>query len=511
MRLPRSNSTTSIFKDFLTGTTRATAGSVAVWVAMSTPVLVGGATLSVDMARVYNVDADLQSAADALSRAGAAELDQRGDATTRASRAILQLLSHEEKFAKGSSAIEVDTITYFKQLPANDYEDIPTSYRTTNASEARYVEVKIKPKDVATIFPSSFMKKLTDTTLDAHSVAGMDEVVCGTAPVFICNPREGLSETIYEAMEDPAFKRTQFKLKTPNNVSDPYGRGNFGWLDPFGGNSGASKLADAIAIDIPPTCYSQSKGVVLRTGNIASMSAAVNTRFDIYEGSFKKYSSDPRYAPAENVVKGYGPPLKGNGQPKKNASGCDSLPSPQAFAMPRDTCFNDSTCSSRQGTGAWDFNTYMQVNHPGFHSITLEGVTYSKDNLGQFTTRNPPSRYSLYRWEIDNNCIPGAKTYGSNAITPEEGTPQCHSSGHSTTVADRRVITVAVLNCLEIESSSAAGMSKQSGPLPVETFVKVFLTEPMGAGQENVIYGEIVGPLVKGKDSEANELVAVVR
>lgn len=44
MRLPHSNSTTSIFKDFLTGTTRATAGSVAVWATMSAPVLVGGVT-----------------------------------------------------------------------------------------------------------------------------------------------------------------------------------------------------------------------------------------------------------------------------------------------------------------------------------------------------------------------------------------------------------------------------------------------------------------------------------
>ena len=54
-------------------------------------------------------------------------------------------------------------------------------------------------------------------------------------------------------------------------------------------------------------------------------------------------------------------------------------------------------------------------------------------------------------------------------------------------------------------------MFRRRDPLPVETFVKVFLTEPMGTGQENTIFGEIVGPIVKGQDSEANDLVAVRR
>ena len=117
----------------------------------------------------------------------------------------------------------------------------------------------------------------------------------------------------------------------------------------------------------------------------------------------------------------------------------------------------------------------------------------------------------MYRWEIDNNCVPGSETYGNNAITAEEGLPQCHTSGASTTVEDRRIITVAVLNCAEIEANSPNGMFRSKDPLPVETFVKVFLTEPMGSGQENIIYGEIVGPLVNGQDSEANDMVAVRR
>jgi hypothetical protein len=153
----------------------------------------------------------------------------------------------------------------------------------------------------------------------------------------------------------------------------------------------------------------------------------------------------------------------------------------------------------------------MAINHPGFTRITIEGVTYRRGYGGIFSPAEPPSRYAMYRWEIDNNCVPGSETYGNHAITAEEGLPQCHSSGASTTVEDRRIITAAVLNCAEIEANSPNGMFRRKDPLPVETFVKVFLTEPMGTGQQNTLYGEIVGPLVKGQDSEANDMVSVRR
>ena len=494
----------TLLDTYLFGAGRGISGSVAVWAALTAPVVLAGATLSVDAARVYNVDAELQAAADSLSRAGAAELDQRGDAIPRSSGAILNLLSHDQKFARGDSNIEIDTITYFDDIPDDGYSDIPQANRTNSSAKARYVEVTIKPRQVETIFPSSLLQKLTDTTLSAKAVAGMDQVVCGAAPVFICNPQEGEALSIYEAMETKTFRRKQIKFKTPNNVSDPYGSGSFGWLDPFGGNSGASKLADAIAIDISPACLSQSKGVVLRTGNISSMRHGVNTRFDVYEGSFKQKKSDPRYAPAANVIKGWAP--------KKPNKSCTEAPSTQALGLPRDECHGDDTClSGRVGDGNWNFSLYMAVNHPGFTRITIEDVTYRRGNNGYFTPSAPPSRYAMYRWEIDNNCVPGAETYGNQAITAEEGLPQCHTSGASTTVKDRRIITAAVLNCGEIEANSPNGMFKRKDALPVETFVKVFLTEPMGKGQQNVVYGEIIGPVVKGQDSEANDVVAVRR
>ena len=106
--------------------------------------------------------------------------------------------------------------------------------------------------------------------------------------------------------------------------------------------------------------------------------------------------------------------------------------------------------------------------------------------------------------------MPGPKTYGKYSGTEEEGLPTCHASGPSTTVDDRRVIQAALLNCAAIEASGQS-MAGRTDYLPVETFVKVFLTEPMGSGQDNIIWGEIIGPVVQGEDSVSNDQIALAR
>jgi len=384
----------------------ATSGSIAVWAALTTPFVISGGALSVDISRIYNMDNELQSASDALARASAAELDQRSDSLLRANRAVQSLIRNDQKFSRnGKGQVKIDTIRYFKFLPSKDYE--------------------------------------------------------------------------------------------------AYGPGNFGYLDPFGGNSGANKITEAIAIDKTKVCYSKSAGVRLRPGAIASVRHGFNTRFDIYEGPYKKKRTDIRYAPAANVVKGYA----GN-------KVCSLKPSQDAIGMPRDTCFESENCSDangRMGNGNWDFIEYMRINHNYMSRITIEDVTYKINyKRNKVTPAAPPSRYAMYRWEIENNCVPGPKTYRKYSRTSEEGLPTCHASGPSKTVEDRRVIHAAVLNCGAIEDSGES-MAGRTDPLPVETFVKVFLTEPMGRGQDNVLWGEIVGPVVQGNDSVSNDQIALAR
>jgi hypothetical protein len=482
-------------------------GAIAIWATITLPLLLGAAALSVDASRFYNLDQDLQSAADAFSKAGAAELDQRGDSLIRANRAITTLVNNEQKFAtRGRGNVKVGSIRFLKSIPEKDYEDISSDQITTDPSQARYVEVEVVPERISTLFPQGVVRTITSIELKAVSTSGFSQDICGVAPVFICNPFEDISTTsIYEAMNDPSFRRRQilFKSQGPNAQ---YGSGNFGYLDPFEGNSGASKIADAIAVDSPNLCLSKSSGVNLRSGNINRISQAFNVRFDIYEGSFKKVKTNPAYAPAANVIKGFAPK-------KKNA--CDLVPNPAALGMPRDDTYESSSSSSSQvgslGSGNWNFVEYMRINHNYMRSLTIEGVTYTLDYVnGRSSPSAPPSRYALYRWEIDNDSIPGSLTYGNSAVTPEEGIPQCHSTGaHPDPDIDRRIFTVAVLNCENIEASG--GMNGRSDGLPVETFVKVFMTEPMGSGNENALYGEIVGPVIQGQDIPARDKVMVVR
>lgn len=499
---PFKNSLSPLFKSFMLST----GGAFAIWAAVGMPVLVGGAALSVDVSRMYNLDEDLQSAADALSKAAAAELDQRPDSLTRAARAATTLVRNTQKFGDGGAGqVGISRIRYLKSLPSNDYDAILNSETTLVPSEARYVEVTVVPQSVSTMFPTKLVSSVTKVNLNARSVAGFDQGVCGVTPLFICNPYEGKQKDIYTAMEERGERRKQIILKTPGGKKAQHAPGNFGFVSVTGGNGGgANALKDAIARDISPVCMSKSQGIVLQPGNVSSVADAFNTRFDIYKGAFKNKKTDPAYAPAANVIKGWA--VKGNS--RKPANACRTAPNGSALGMPRDATHS---ANPRIGNGDWDFVEYMKVNHASASRLTINGTTYRFDyKRHTVTPTDIPTRYEMYRWEIEYNCVPGALTYGRYAVTPEEGLPQCHSHGPSTTVADRRVIQVAVLNCQWLEKQDVK-MNGRSDPLPVETFVNVFLTEPMARGKNNAIYGEIVGPVISGTDAVARDKVALTR
>jgi len=495
----------SKFKDLLPNLGRDTHGSMVVWGAMTMPVVLGGALLSVDVSRVYNLDNELQSASDALARAGAAELDSRGDSLTRASRAVNNLVENNQKFGdQGFGEVTVSSVRFLKSVPVNDYDPITADHVTNSPYNARYIEVNVTPTSINTVFPVSVVSKISSTSMDSSSVAGMESGVCGVAPVFVCNPYEDSETTLYEALEDRSVRRKQIQFKRPGGNSSQYGPGNFGYLDVFGGHGqcNTSRLRDAIAIDVAPTCINQSSGVYLRTGNINSVRHAVNTRFDMYSGPFKNKKNDPAYAPAENVVKGYA----GN-------KVCKLTENNSAMGLPRDTCFDDGSCTElggRMGNGDWDFARYVRINHNYASSLHIAGTTYFfNHNNNTVTPSDIPTRYEMYRWEIDTNCVPGSITYGQ-ANTPEEGLPQCHSGGPSQTDVDRRVLNVAVLNCGFIQENYGFN-GASSGALPVDSFVKVFITQPMGKGQNNILYGEMIGQVVQGQDSVARDSVVLRR
>ncbi|MFC3080039.1 pilus assembly protein TadG-related protein [Phenylobacterium terrae] len=482
-------------------------GGMALWAGLLAPVLVGFGALSVDVARMYNLDADLQTAADSLARAGAIELDGRSDAIARSTAAINNLVDNEQRLADaGAGEVQVANLRFLKGLPPSDDAPITAGYVTADSKEARYVEVNVAPTAITTVFPPSLVRGLVRSQLTAQAVGGRKSGMCGAAPLFICNPYEGTGQTLEVALESRAVRGRLVQLRAKGGGNAAYGPGNFGFLEPPGGR-GANELRDMMGQVSPDACY-DAAGVILRTGQISSVSQGLNTRFDLYDGNFSGKRNDPDYAPARNVTKGY----TYTGNNACNASP-ESNPS-RALGLPRDACFAAGSCPNmggRMGDGNWDIVSYMRVNHRSPATATIGGVTYTFNYAAGTVSPSPrPTRYEVYRWEIDNARIPGEYTpSGSGAWTQEKGAPRCFS-GTVPSAPDRRIIPVAVLNCEALEAEYGLN-GGSTPPLPAIGFAKVFLTEPMGSGSDDVIWGELVGMLQKGVDPWSTDQVEVRR
>jgi Flp pilus assembly protein TadG len=422
-------------------------GGVMVWLALATPPLMALCVLSVDVARVYNLDAELQTGADALARAGAVELDGRDDAISRAQAAVADLVANDRRFSNARTGkVEVQATRFLDALPSSDSNPVTADYETTDANDARYLEVTVRPEQITTLFPPQIAAGLVSVSLSAKSVGGRMAQMCGAAPLFICNPVEDdSSTTLQSALDGDGYRGRQLLLRGKGGGST-YAPGQFGYLEPPGG-AGASDMKAFFAEVSPDICY-PATGVTLRTGVVSSADQGLNTRFGVYAGSFKNTGSS--YPAAANTT-----------------------------SYPRDACFASGGCE-RTGDGRWDVLTYMAANHGSPASADLGGVTYHFNYVGRTVTPKAPSRYQVYRWEI-------AKA---------GGTPPPSDS-------DRRVMPVAVLNC-QAESLSASR-------IPVASFAKVFLTEPMGSGSNDVIWGELVGSLRWGQDAQARDQVDVRR
>ncbi len=331
--------------------------------------------------------------------------------------------------------------------------------------------------------------------------------------MFICNPYEGETTNIFEAIADPAFRRRQIKMQLGGggNSSQMY-PGNYGWLDSPQIGNGANALRDALGRARPPACFIQN-GVSQMTGNIESANAAINTRFDLYEGSMGSKSNDAEFRPAQNVRKGYKYGNGGSGtcnpDPVYNSAGDKILNPGKDSAYPY--------AGGRLGNGLWDFEAYWNDNY---------GVGTAKPaGLVGATNADPPSRYDVYQAELAT-LGSGAATdivnmvssmTGADPAVPaprrERGTPQCYSGDAAALggAIDRRIIYAAVLNCSQFSIHG-----NQGGPWPVLAFGKFFLTQPISKSPDpdaGTIFAELIGLAEPGSVSNevAHDIVQLYR
>jgi Flp pilus assembly protein TadG len=463
-------------------------GVTLVYVSLIAAVLVGFAGLVIDGARYVTTNTQLQSAADAAALAAATQLDGRPDAITRATNAAMTspLVTNSQTFATGSSTVAIAQIRFLKSLPPRR-DPISSANLTTDPADARFVEVTTATRTQNNFFIMAVGAAATSST-SATAVAGFTQVVCQVAPLAVCNPAETIATG--EPFDSATWRGRQIVVKA-SGPSSAWTPGNFALVDVEGTQS-APGIADLLAADRPSACISAR--IDLKPGQTMGTKSALNTRFDIYENPFfgGNEKNNPRYRPARNVTKGY--VVQGNA--------CNAQPAADpnvARKIPRDSNIPpndvDLGSSPRFGNGTWDCLAYWTVNHP--NTTPPAGCTAA-------STPSTFTRYQLYRYEIDNSLIPNNSATGG-----ENGAPQCHANSATTgDVPDRRVLYFAVINCIELGPISG----NSAGPLPVEAFVKAFITEPTTDVPDYGIFLEIIDITRPGdKDAVVHDIVQLYR
>ena len=501
-------------------------GAIAAVYALALPALIAVGGIAFDYARLAAMDTELQNAADQAALAAASQLDGRDDAITRAISAAQGMVVNKTRFANDGDAsgtnVTVPILTFYTNYNATT--DVPGSI-TNDGSEANFVQVTVGERE-AVYALTPVVAAIRSGKIAASAVAGIGSGICEVPPLMFCAPTNNFP--------DAADIGKGVRLQ-PGPANGAWAPGDYGYLD-FG--NGASGLSTNLGSNQSGQgCFDNSGGIDTEPGNKASVTKALNSRFDIYEPSVTACnSSNGDFCPAENARKDFSrkevfeyknlPYSEGPGNPDiplpanypANAI-CGQTPiSPAATVttssfdqsattkgFTRDTCHINGTCTSNFGNGTWDVASYFAANHPTATVPSGAGAT----------------RYSVYKWELaDQANRMSAKEVGSDparfkitgrganrkidfTITkycahtkPVNGTGVVASA----TQKDRRVVQVAAVDC--------AGLNGK-GKVKVLQWVDVFLVEPSWdrstpyATGKSQIYGEIIGVATKPDGSSA--------
>lgn len=489
---------------------RSQEGAIAVIVAVMIGVLAGMMALSIDLGRLFNLDSQLQNAADAAALAGGSQLNSKLGARDRAIAAATDaMVRNTQIFATDGAGTDV-TIT-----PADItfLQDLVTRDVATDDSNANFIEVNVSPRTINYAF-AGLLGAITMAAPSARAVAGLGSAICKVPPLMICNPFEDPAGG--GAFDPDAHKGEGMQMKEggPNSQWAP---GNFGLLALDEVNLSTDDVRDAMGRVKPNAiCFGLRGTVGTKPGQATAVAQGMNTRFDIYEGKIKQLAGDVNYHPARNPVKGL---IKAGAQCSFSASGGQGWTKPEntykgpndadgadAMGFPRDNCAYDlpdgpGGCVSgaadegRIGDGVWDVATYMAVNHP---TLSWPASSPAFDELKDLAlaagTPLMPLRYQVYLWESGD--LPGDTTgphmvdnTTSDPLNGEDAAVQCNMTMTPPPASpDRRLISAAVINCIE------QGIKGQTNDVQVLTWIDLFLTEPMGVFDgNNDLYAEIIG------------------
>lgn len=501
-------------------------GAVAPTVALSLFALIACGGVAFDYAHMAALDTELQNAADQAALAAATQLDGSTDACKRAGAAASSLLTNTTLFSNdgGSRTIAVPdetacdatgNIRFYQTY--NQTTDTPGSPATSDAN-ARVVVVQVSGRE-AKFALTPIVRVFTSGTLNAEAAASLGSAVCKVPPMMICMPSGG-------ADFPTAADIGKGVLLQPGPSTGAWVAGNYGYLD-FG--NGASGLKTNLAMNQETAgCYDNTNGIDTEPGNNASVNDYLNTRFDLYANPLKKANCSTAtgdYCPAENtrkdlvrteVVTVSGTATTTPARPAcgdASASVSDFAQGNETKGFPRDDCHIAGTCAGgNYGDGTWGRAAYFAALHP---SDTVAAVATA---MGK--TAATLMRWDVYKWELADKAnrmkalltnpgdAPSFKEKGNSGNGTWTFTNKCAypypvngtAVVASATQKDRRVLTIAAVDC--------AGMNGKS-PARVKRFVDVFLVEPSlsrstpYATGSSQIYAEIISAASKPNGENA--------
>ena len=489
-------------------------GAVAATYALALTGLILMAGVGFDYGRLAAMDSELQNGADQAALAGATQLNGAQFACQRASAAALGLVTNTTVVANDSSTVSITS------EPACDatgnirfWQDKNRATAATSDANAHFIEVTVATRSVDYAFTP--ITGLIHGSSFAAAMAGLGSSICKVPPVFLCNPAEST---------DPLFNVANYIGKgirlIANTGGSNYTPGNFGYLESNAGN-GAQAISETLGRStIPGDCVSVDT-VSTKPGQQVSVLDALNTRFDVYANGLTQTCSanNGLCPPSANSKKdlthkgnnGSCAFTNGNGagwqvatKPYLPTSATVPLTMTQIgqtspMGYPRDMCHAISlsgSCTGGQiGTGTWDTNAYFKTNNTNYAS--------NFDVAGAFGTATP-TRYQVYRYEAANAATRLQNQPDvSNTAIPQ---PYCVTPGVAVggTVVDRRVLSVAIVNC---QAQNVQGAT--SGVTPVK-WIDIFLAEPSvnrARTAQSDVYVEVIGPTTLGGGSTAAQLI----
>lgn len=495
--------------------------AVAPTVALSLFALVGAAGIAFDYARLASLDTELQSAADQAALAAATQLDGQTGACARAAAAAAGLIANETVFANEAAARAI-TVTNEAACDASgsirfyqSYDQAADTFgpAATSDADARIVAVQVDPRE-AVYALTPIVGAFRSGQISAEAVAALGSAICKVPPVMMCNPAEPDDNTD-EALDFSPAEGVGIRLV----IGTPDAPGNFGFLR-TGETGGAKEVAKTLGYDSPPNGCVSTNGVETEPGNMISVRAAFNTRFDISENGATTCPDNGQCSAAPNSRKDLvrknqcdlSTNTGSNGwhealNPYRPTDPDTPLPvtganDPEIMGFPRDMCHavsESGACANAiVGDGAWDIDAFFRVNYGWNRSTWMANTGLAASDAEV----SGVSRYEVYQWELANpsHLDPQAVSGGNSGYAA----PVCRSPA-GPAIPDRRKISVAVVNC------EAQNLNGHETNVQVLKWLDVFLVEPAiarGSGSDKRtgngdIYVEAIGITSSGGEETA--------